>query len=243
MAKLQERLREWGRATLDGFFCSNSPGIKLVGDAGSGWTVQAELLNPDSICYCAGVGLSISFELELAHTFNMTVVSLDPSPTGIQTIRESADLHNIHFFPVGLSGSCGSIEFALPTNPEEGSYSAPGVDSKLTSFECSDLPTLMRKNGHHKIDLLKMDIEGFEYEVLDQIIKYRIPIRQICVEFHPWLKPRGRFLTIRAIHLLSRLGYRLIYKKRGDHTFLLDHNSFEQRPGFAPALAKEARLG
>jgi FkbM family methyltransferase len=229
MTKLQERLRKWGRNALDGLFCSTSPGIKRVGNAGSGWTVQAGLLKPDSICYCAGVGRDISFELELAHAFGIEVVSLDPSPTGVQTIRECRDLHNIHFFPLGLSGSCGPVEFALPTNPEEGSYSCPGVNSKLTKFECSDLPTLMKSNGHHKIDLLKMDIEGFEYEVLNQIVGCRIPIRQICVEFHPWIKPHGRFLTMRAIHKLHRFGYRLIHKKRGDHTFLLDDNAFARR--------------
>lgn len=222
MPNLQKQFREWGRTTLDGFFCSNSPGIKLVGNETSGWTVQTQFLNSDSVCYCAGVGLGISFELDLACIFDITVVSLDPSPTGIQTIQQCADLHNIRFFSVGLSGSVGSIEFALPKNPEEGSYSTPQINSKLTRFDCTDLPTLMRMNEHDKIDLLKMDIEGFEYEVLDHIIEQRIPIRQICVEFHPWLKPHGRFLTVRAMHLLRKLGYRLIYKKRGDYTFLLD---------------------
>ena len=39
-------------------------------------------------------------------------------------------------------------------------------------------------NGHDSIDLLKIDIEGFEYEVLEDCLEDRIPIKQICVEFH-----------------------------------------------------------
>lgn len=240
MAKLQKQLRRWGRTTLDGFFCRSTAGIRLVGDEESGWTVQTEFLHPDSVCYCAGVGLGISFELELARTFNITVVSLDPSPTGIQTIQECANLHNIRFSPVGLSSSCGSIEFALPTNPAEGSYRLPSINCKITRFDCADLPALMSKNGHSKIDLLKMDIEGFEYDVIDQIVEHRIPIRQICVEFHPWLKPHGRLLTIRAIYLLRKLGYRLINKQRGDHTFILDDRALVREPCFAPAKAQSA---
>lgn len=37
---------------------------------------------------------------------------------------------------------------------------------------------------HQQIDLLKLDIEGSEYRVLDEILESQIPIHQIVVEFH-----------------------------------------------------------
>lgn len=46
------------------------------------------------------------------------------------------------------------------------------------------LSTLMQENSHTHIDLLKMDIEGSEYAVLDNILKEKIDIKQICVEVH-----------------------------------------------------------
>jgi hypothetical protein len=81
----------------------------------------------------------------------------------------------------------------------------------------------MDHNGDTVIDLLKMDIEGFEYEIIDQFLDQRIPVRQLCVEFHPWLMP-GR--TLKTIARLYRAGYRIIYKHRGDHTFLLKEDRF-----------------
>jgi hypothetical protein len=70
-----------------------------------------------------------------------------------------------------------------------------------------------------------MDIEGFEYDILDRLLDQRIPVRQICVEFHPWLKPGRTWKLIRRLH---RAGYRIIHKHRGDHTFLLKDSRFNE---------------
>lgn len=42
----------------------------------------------------------------------------------------------------------------------------------------------MSSLGHDHIDLLKMDIEGFEYDVFDQMLELGISPRCILVEFH-----------------------------------------------------------
>lgn len=82
----------------------------------------------------------------------------------------------------------------------------------------------MHKNGDAAIDLLKMDIEGFEYEIIDQFLDEHIPIRQLCVEFHPWLRPG---VTLKTIARLYKSGYRIIHKHRGDHTFSLMTRALE----------------
>ena len=219
---LQTWLRAKVRAALDAPFCSSSPDVQRIGDKDSGWVMNA---NPTPrICYCAGVGKGISFELELAKITPRPVLVFDPSPTGIATIERS-DTTNLTFFPVGLAAQSGTIEFSLPKDPGEGSYSiaCDGIDK--VSFECWDVPTIMARNGDRSIDLLKMDIEGFEYDILDRLLDQRIPVRQICVEFHPWLKP-GR--TRKLIRRLHKAGYRIIHKHRGDQTFLLSGSRYQQ---------------
>jgi len=111
----------------------------------------------------------------------------------------------------------GSVEFSLPQDPGEGSYSVARAGGETVAFECWDLPTIMAQNGDSAIDLLKMDIEGFEFDILARLLDERTPVRQICVEFHPRLGP-GR--TLRTILRLRRSGYRIVHKHRGDYTFL-----------------------
>ena len=46
------------------------------------------------------------------------------------------------------------------------------------------LSTIMRELGHGAIDLLKMDIEGAEYEVIADLLACGADVRQLLVEFH-----------------------------------------------------------
>ena len=152
------------------------------------------------------------------------VLVFDPSPTGIATVERS-DTTNLRFFPVGLAAYSGRVEFSLPQGPGEGSYSVARGGGETVAFECWDLPTIMAQNGDSAVDLLKMDIEGFEYDIVDRLLDQCIPVRQLCVEFHPWLAP-GR--TWRLIRRLYQSGYRIINKHRGDHTFLLKDSRYQQ---------------
>ena len=138
---------------------------------------------------------------------------------------ERSDIHNLRFFPIGLAAEPGMVEFSPPTDPVEGSYSIAQDGIEKVSFECWDLPTIMSENGDSSIDLLKMDIEGFEYDIVDRFLAQRIPIRQLCIEFHPWLKPRRTFKTIAKLH---KAGYRIIHKHRGDHTFLMKESRYRE---------------
>ena len=70
------------------------------------------------------------------------------------------------------------------------------------------IDSLMKKNKHQKIDILKMDIEGSEYEVLEDILSKKIPIKQILVEFHPYLFKDGREKTKYILDILTENNYR-----------------------------------
>ena len=218
-------LRAKARTTVDRVFCSSSPETQRVGDPDSGWIINVGA--PLRVVYCAGVGLGISFEVELAKRTRKPVLVFDPSPTGIATMNKLAedDTRNIKFFPAGLAAHCGSLEFSLPKDAAEGSYSVAREGIETISFECYDLATIMSTNGDSYIDLLKMDIEGFEFDIVNQVLDRRIPVGQLCVEFHPWLRP-GQ--TLKTIVRLYRAGYRIIHKHRGDYTFLLAKSRYAE---------------
>jgi hypothetical protein len=69
----------------------------------------------------------------------------------------------------------------------------------------------MQVQGHSRIDLLKMDIEGAEYVVIDEIVGEKIPVRQLLVEFHHRLSSVGTGKTKRALALLEQHGMCISY--------------------------------
>jgi FkbM family methyltransferase len=219
----QKWIRGKARTAVDSFYYSSSPDMHLLGiENGGGWVINTK--HPPAIAYCAGVGLNMSFELELAKISHQPVLVFDPSPTAIETVAKS-DTTNIQFFPIGLAAEDGTIEFSVPKKPKEGSYSIPMEGVERVTFHCNKLSTIMGENGHKALDLLKMDIEGFEYEVIDQVLSEHIPIRQICVEFHHWMKP-GQ--TSQMVSRLRKAGYKIVHKNRGDHTFLMGDTRYTQ---------------
>ncbi|HMJ89636.1 MAG TPA: FkbM family methyltransferase, partial [Candidatus Acidoferrum sp.] len=125
------------------------------------------------------------------------------------------------FEPVGLSSGPGTLDLAAPINADEGSWYLQPAASAQIRVPCCDLSTLLKKHGHSRVDLLKIDIEGSEFSVLDDILARRIPVRQICVEYHHGMIPGiRRSQTIRSILALRRRGYRLLHQDGTNHTFL-----------------------
>jgi FkbM family methyltransferase len=214
--------RSKARSAVDQLFCTSSPDIKRVGDAHSGWVINVN--PPPQTAYCAGVGQGMTLELELARMMQKPVLVFDPSPTGINTVSKS-DARNLHFFPVGLAANAGWVKFSLPKVAGEGSYSVIQDGLDTVCFECYNLSTIMSRNGDLCIDLLKMDIEGFEYDIVNQFLDQKVPVRQLCVEFHAWLGPNQ---TLKTIARLYKAGYRIIHKHRGDYTFLLNQSRYTE---------------
>lgn len=171
----------------------------------------------------AGVGQSITFEQELADRWRAQVVLLDPTPTGVQTMQQLKGLEHIDYMPVGLSTKDGPALFAKPLRAEEGSFSiARPDDEDSLSFECRSLESIMRMHGRKTIDVLKMDIEGFEYSVLSQMLANKIRVRQLCVEIHTRHGSGAQTGSLDAAWLILRLywaGYRIIFNDAMDFTF------------------------
>ncbi|MDX2079431.1 MAG: FkbM family methyltransferase [Terrimicrobiaceae bacterium] len=199
--------------------------ICQMGNAATGchWTFCQDLLNAGSIVYSGGVGKDISFETELQERFGCQIWLFDPSPTGRETMDDPRyHSPSLHFEPLGLAGTDGVIHLAPPSNAEEGSWFAShSTLSDVVSVPCEKLSTIMARNGHRTIDLLKLDIEGAEYEVLESVLSDRIPVDQICVEYHHGMLPGiKRSQTIRSVLRLLAFGYRLVDKFGNNHIFV-----------------------
>jgi len=186
------------------------------------WNFWPAGLNANSIVYSGGVGKDISFEHELVQQFGCKVFLFDPSPTGCETMALPAhQLPQFKFDPVGVAGSCKTLKLAPPVYPEEGSWFKSEGEGKTIEVRCLDLTTLMKQNGHDHIDLLKIDIEGAEYEVLEDLLAKRLPVRQVLVEFHHDILPGfKRSDTIRAIVKMAAAGYKLLDQFGTNHVFL-----------------------
>lgn len=188
------------------------------------WKFCPDNLNSKSIVYSGGVGKDITFEHALVKKYGCSVLLFDPSPTGLETMSLPENkIPQFKFFPVALAGQCGTLKFAPPGCIDEGSWSMQRKDSATVEVPAWDLSMALQKNNHTHIDLLKIDIEGSEYEVIDDIIRRGLAVKQLLVEFHHGnihLPGIERKHTIRAILNLRRAGYWLLDQSGSNYVFL-----------------------
>ena len=186
------------------------------------WTLCPTGLHSKSIIYSAGVGSDISFEHELVKKFGCRVILIDPSPTGIKTMSlPENQIPQFTYFPLALAARNGTLNMAAPLDPKGDSWFAQHDSATKHEVRSTDLLSLMKQNGHEHIDFLKLDIEGCEYEVIEDILKRRLPIHQIAVEYHHGILPGiTRSQTIRSMLSLITRGYKLLCQEGANHTFL-----------------------
>lgn len=117
-------------------------------------------------------------------------------------------------FPGVLSAALGAEDghasFYVRENLEASSmFDRGAVPLAATDIEVVSLPTMMRRHGITRIDVLKLDIEGAEFDLLthcpDDIIT---AIGQITVEFHDFQRAfQGRGLYQGVRRRLRSLGF------------------------------------
>jgi FkbM family methyltransferase len=83
---------------------------------------------------------------------------------------------------------------------------------KEISVEMITLSDIFKMFHLKKIDLVKIDIEGSEWELLDNFSEKDFRrVDQVAVEFHDFINKEFKILTERAIKKLQNLGY-LVYR-------------------------------
>lgn len=159
---------------------------RRLGSDYGGWTVPLDLLDQSSICYLAGTGLDVSFDLELIDLLGCRVYAFDPTPGAVDYVRKTVPADAPYSFePIGLWSENATKQFYAPRDSSAISHSIVNLQGTEDYFEapCETVPTVMQRYGHQHIDLLKLDIEGAEYDVLDQMLRANVYPAVLCVEF------------------------------------------------------------
>jgi FkbM family methyltransferase len=199
------------------------------------WYLSPTGVGRDSIVYSLGIGRDLTFDRSVIDRFGADVHAFDPTPAAIAWVRGQVLPPQLHVHEYGVADFDGVAEFAFPVDPENASFSYRGHSAGEASAVRADvrrLGTLMRLLGHSRIDLLKMDIEGAEYEVIEDMLEQRILVKQLLVEFHhrkPWIGPAK---TATALDSLRRHGYVLFHVSPSGQecSFLLE--CFKDRAGY-----------
>jgi FkbM family methyltransferase len=199
--------------------------IVPLGHGEGRWFVHAPSLRSGDICYSFGVGYDISFDRELIARFGVEVHAFDPTPRSLAWIRKQSLPAAFHFHPFGLGPRDEMREFSLPAAHNVSFSTLTGLDSSaVATCQVHRLSTIREMLRHETISMIKLDVEGTEYEIVPELVSEARRVRQLLIEFHHRLLqgPEATDQTARVIDALRMAGFRLIHRSpRGlEYVFL-----------------------
>lgn len=113
------------------------------------------------------------------------VYAVEPISENARMILVNAALNGFTNVEV-IHMALGSHEGEIEVHDQESCLTIYGNDrtTKLERVRLATLPELMRERRIERVDLLKMDCEGAEWDIVPAARECLPKIRQICMEFH-----------------------------------------------------------
>lgn len=177
-----------------------------------GWVVCPDLLSPGCVVFSIGVGLDISFDLEMIRRHRARVFAFDPTPKSNKWLQTQTLPPEFTFRPLGIADHDGEMRFVLE-NPDFDSYSTVGRPEgagDVTVCAVARLSSLMKDVGQDRIDVLKLDVEGTEYTCVPEFLSANIRPPQLLVELHYETGNRGQMdQARRLVDAIRAAGYLL----------------------------------
>jgi FkbM family methyltransferase len=141
-------------------------------------------------------------------------------------IENKIKSNRINFYNYGLYTKNTNIKFYEPINKKYVSHSAvKGMKSTDYIYvQMKTLQSIMTELDHDHIDLLKIDIEGCECDVLEQMITNNIYPKYLSIDFDlGWTKSKiqNRKRCMNIIKLLLKNKYKIINNIGSDYSFKL----------------------
>jgi FkbM family methyltransferase len=153
-------------------------------------------------------------------------------------LENKIDINKIKYINYGISNNEGKQKFYLPTNEEYVSCSlVEGMKSdKYIEVNVKKLRSIMNELDHNKIDLLKMDIEGSECDVIENMLEDKIYPKYLAVEFDNTFKKEN------TKNLLEKNDYKLLYQDNNNYVYKYNINVCIIHIGYKKYLEENIKI-
>ncbi len=202
--------RRWFEFRISHLARRPAPGLQDIGSAYGGWIMPVGLIEPSWTCYSVGAGGDVSFDLELARRFDTTVRAIEAVPDLVElAVREGAGESHFSAHQAAVAPHDGPIRMQVTHDSQSRSVSPAGLYESEDYVEVPgrSLESLMAELGDDHIDLLKLDIEGGEYELLPMLDLRSLGVKIFATQVHHTGTVKDARRLVESLH---RQGYELV---------------------------------
>ena len=177
--------------------------------------IYRETLDDSSVIIDVGCADDADFSLHLIDKYGLKAYGIDPTRKhrpALNSLEEKLDGRFKHL-PLAVSAKNGTITFHESETNQSGSIlndHTNVVRDKVNSYDVESvtLKSLVERIDNPDVDLLKLDLEGAEYDLLKSITKEDLePFRQIYIEFHHHCTSHSVDETKQIVRAICAMGF------------------------------------
>jgi FkbM family methyltransferase len=184
--------------------------IRHLGTTYGGWTIDLDSVNNGDTIIDGGLGEDLSFDIELCKLKDIRIIGVDPTLKSHQYV-EKMNLENFFLIKKAIwSENNEVVKIHKNTNSDWVSESIHSEHINVSEQDFYEVETISLEYliKTYNPCLIKLDIEGSEYDV----IKQALGIKQICVEFHHnHLENKSLEDTLEYISFFEKNGYKILH--------------------------------
>ena len=205
-------------------------GVEYIGTEYGGYAVPKAVVQ-GTVALSFGAGEDISFEIGIAKRLNVAVHVFDPTPRAVEfgrraglELREELGEDRIHCHSYGVWSESKTLRFYEPANPDHVSHSVVNLQGTERYFEaeCLSPADILRRLGLSEVSLVKLNVEGAEYEIVNSMFDAHFRPTVICIALDELHSPMDGRAVVRLRGLIRRIlgeGYLPIHARHPKVTF------------------------
>lgn len=165
-------------------------------------------VNPGTLVVDIGANIGM-FSLYAARSGAEKLIAFEPNPSShkilVKNLSQPSIKTDVSLFQLAVSGVAGETVFMpADSSPYNRTINAPTDSSASVAVETTSLDKIVEQCEGRRIDFLKMDCEGAEWEILTQCSEDALSqVDRIRMEFHP----RAGRSTSEIIDRLVKFGF------------------------------------
>lgn len=208
-------------------------GYQRLGTRYGGWWIDATALGPAPLLVDCGLGEDISFPRAFIERYGGRVIGVEPNPRSLDYCRQHCPAGMEIIAQAFWTKAGKTLNFHLPRPQTQLPKGADGVSGSLVgsheyvaggndlAVTTTTLAEILDAAGRAECDILKLDIEGAEYEVLAELCHSGDirRARQVLIEFHHGVTHYTAAETAATTAALGAAGFALIHVENRNHIF------------------------
>jgi FkbM family methyltransferase len=184
---------------------------RRIGSAYGGWIVAPGPLGQANlpVVLSFGLGDDISFDEAIIQDHSACVYGFDPTPASLHWIATRQTPPNMQVLPIGIAAFDGEQSFAISGNEMRGNFSCKEASGNSVMCKVRKYDSILAMLKLHHVDVLKLDVEGAEYDVIPSILSSSTLPVQLLIEFHHRIHNIHVTDTRRSVAIIRQAGFSL----------------------------------